>query len=135
SQPASAQLFQALFGGDQAKVEQETPQKGKTSRKDDRKTQASRAAQQPATVAITSNEGELRSTVEPRRGIFGGILGHQPDASLLPQTRALDALLDQRAARKKFVVKPEMEPVVVSFSGYKSGTIVINTSERALYLV
>ena len=137
SQPASAQLLKTLFGGDQAKVEQEKPQKGKAAQNDRKKAQPSRAAaQQPATaVAITSNDGELRSTVEPRRGIFGGILGNQPDASMLPQTRALDALLDERAARKKFVVKPEMEPVVVAFSGYKAGTIVVNTAERALYLV
>lgn len=139
AQPASAQLFQSLFGGEAAKAEPAKPEQKKSAQKNDKNRKAEQK-QSPQTVAatpaaITSNDGELRSAVEPKRGIFGGILGNQPEMAMLPQTRALDALQEEKARRARFVVKPEMEPVVVAFTGYKPGTIVVNTAERALYLV
>jgi lipoprotein-anchoring transpeptidase ErfK/SrfK len=146
AQPASAQLFKTLFGGDDARVEEVKPGQKKAnavdrkvdSRKVEKKTAvvATRTSEQAATpVAIAGNDGELRSVNEPRRGIFGNILSNQPDSAMLPQTRALDTLLAEKDKRKKFVVKPELEPTVVAFSGYKPGTIVVDTSARALYLV
>ena len=53
---------------------------------------------------------------------------------MLPETRALDAAMEQRAAKKPFKVRPEFEPVVVQFPGYPRGTIVIDTASHYLYL-
>ena len=93
-------------------------------------------------VALSGNNGELRSdTAEAKRqssgGLFAGLFGGASASSLsyLPETRALDAALAKKQARKPFKVKPEFEPQEVEFSGYEPGTIVINTSERRLYLV
>ncbi len=92
-------------------------------------------------VALTGNNGELRSEsregTRSSGGLFAGLFGGStsPSISLLPETRALDAALQQRQAKRPFKVKPEFEPQEVSFSGYEPGTIVINTGERRLYLV
>ena len=94
-------------------------------------------------IAVTGNNGELRSEPKPGEqprnngGLFAGLFGgaSASSMSLLPETRALDAALAQREARKPFKVKPEFEPQEVEFSGYEPGTIVIDTSARRLYLV
>lgn len=94
-------------------------------------------------IAVTGNNGELRSEARPGEkprnsgGLFAGLFGGASagSVSLLPETRALDAALAQREARKPFKVKPEFEPQEVEFSGYEPGTIVIDTSARRLYLV
>ena len=92
-------------------------------------------------VAQTGNNGELRSerpgeTKKPVglfAGLFGGGIVQQQ--SMLPETRALDAVLEQKQAGKKFQVKSEFEPQTVSFSGYPRDTIVVDTASRYLYLV
>lgn len=94
-------------------------------------------------IAVTGNNGELRS--EPRLGekprntggLFAGLFGGASASSinLLPETRALDAALEKRQAKKPFTVKPEFVPQEVEFHGYDAGTIVIDTSARRLYLV
>ncbi|TIL75929.1 MAG: L,D-transpeptidase [Mesorhizobium sp.] len=91
-------------------------------------------------VALTGNNGELRSEPvgqKPQRvGLFAGLFGGtSPSMSLLPETRALDAALASKEARKQFKVKPEFVPQEVEFTGYSPGTIVIDTSARRLYLV
>jgi lipoprotein-anchoring transpeptidase ErfK/SrfK len=93
-------------------------------------------------VALTGNNGELRSESRdaPRQrggGLFGGLFGGASAASIayLPETRALDSALAQKQAKRPFKVKPEFVPQEVAFSGYEPGTIVINTTERRLYLV
>jgi lipoprotein-anchoring transpeptidase ErfK/SrfK len=97
------------------------------------------AAAQPLPVqqmALTpqGNQGELRSErTLPRSGFFGALFGD--DQVMLPETRALDAALADRDARKNFKVRPDFEPQSVSFTGYSPGTIVIDTSQRRLYLV
>ncbi|BCH24943.1 L,D-transpeptidase [Mesorhizobium sp. L-8-3] len=124
--------------------EQAQPQKKLTARE---KREAERAlakaqraeprpeAPQLAVVA-TGNNGELRSEMKPEnRDIFSTLFGGQPRQQLLPETRALDAALAARDARKQFKVKSDFEPQQVSLSGYKRGTIVIDTSTRYLYLV
>ncbi|MBS3651331.1 L,D-transpeptidase [Pseudaminobacter sp. 19-2017] len=99
------------------------------------------AAQQAARVGAdevlrAGNNGELRSgDVATRNAGFLQILfGDEPatTASLLPETRALDTVLDKK---KKFRLKPEYEMQVVEFSGYPRGTIVIDTANHFLYLV
>ena len=96
-------------------------------------------------VVVNGNNGELRS--EPRAGearprnntgLFAGLFGGNSSSSsmsMLPQTRALDSVMEKKAAKKPFKVKPEYEPQEVAFTGYEPGTIVINTAERRLYLV
>jgi lipoprotein-anchoring transpeptidase ErfK/SrfK len=93
-------------------------------------------------VVQTGNNGELRSeaAVAPPKpktlfsGLFGGNAPVQKQ-SMLPETRALDAALELKEAKKKFKVRPEFEPQTVQFSGYSKGTIVIDTAARYLYLV
>lgn len=93
-------------------------------------------------VALTGNNGELRSEVvgqnKPSGGLFAGLFGGTSSGSsisYLPETRALDQALASKDARKPFKVKPEFVPQDVEFSGYEPGTIVIDTSARRLYLV
>lgn len=95
-------------------------------------------------IAVTGNNGELRSEPRPgekpqanRGGLFAGLFGgaSASSVSLLPETRALDSVLAQREAKKPFKVKPEFVPQEVEFRGYEAGTIVIDTSARRLYLV
>lgn len=95
-------------------------------------------------IARTGNNGELRSEardVVPRQrsgGLFGGFFNTSAPAgavAYLPETRALDSVLQERQARKKFNVKPDFEPQQVNFTGYEPGTIVIDTNARRLYLV
>ena len=85
-------------------------------------------------VALTGNNGELRSEVvgqkQPSGGLFAGLFGGTSSSSmsLLPETRALDQALAKREAKKQFKVKPEFVPQDVEFTGYDAGTIVIDTS-------
>ncbi|MGX7872902.1 L,D-transpeptidase [Mesorhizobium sp. ORM6] len=91
-------------------------------------------------VALTGNNGELRSEVVGQNhssgGLFAGLFGGTSSSiSYLPETRALDSALAQKNAKKPFKVKPEFVPQDVEFTGYDAGTIVIDTSARRLYLV
>ena len=91
-------------------------------------------------VALTGNNGELRSEpIGQKRqsvGLFAGLFGGTSSSmSLLPETRALDAALEKKEARRQFKVKPEFVPQEVEFRGYDAGTIVIDTGARRLYLV
>jgi lipoprotein-anchoring transpeptidase ErfK/SrfK len=93
-------------------------------------------------VALTGNNGELRSEPigqQPKTaGLFAGLFGGTSSSSsisFLPETRALDAALAKKEAKRQFKVKPEFVPQEVDFSGYSAGTIVIDTSARRLYLV
>lgn len=93
-------------------------------------------------IALTGNNGELRSEAIAQKpqsvGLFAGLFGGTSSSSsmsLLPETRALDAALARKEAKRQFKVKPEFVPQEVEFSGYNPGTIVIDTSARRLYLV
>ncbi|OBQ73148.1 L,D-transpeptidase [Mesorhizobium loti] len=94
-------------------------------------------------VALTGNNGELRSEVVGQTrpssgGLFAGLFGGTSSGSsisYLPETRALDAALARKDAKKPFKVKPEFVPQDVEFTGYDAGTIVIDTRARRLYLV
>lgn len=86
-------------------------------------------------IVSTGNNGELRSEVKPEnRDILSAIFGGSKQ-NLLPETRALDAALAAKDAKKAFRVKSDFEPQSVPFSGYRAGTIVIDTGARYLYLV
>lgn len=94
-------------------------------------------------VVQSGNNGELRSetaiqAAPKQTGLFAGLFGGQqmaPKQSMLPETRALDAAMEQRAAKKPFKLRPEYESQVVDFSGYPKGTIVVDTGAHFLYLV
>jgi lipoprotein-anchoring transpeptidase ErfK/SrfK len=93
-------------------------------------------------VVQTGNNGELRSEAALQAapkptGLFAGLFGGQqvPKQSVLPETRALDAAMEQRASKKPFQVRPEYEPTTVQYSGYPRGTIVIDTAAHYLYLM
>ncbi|MBL8579641.1 MAG: L,D-transpeptidase family protein [Mesorhizobium sp.] len=94
-------------------------------------------------VVQTGNNSELRSeaavqAAPKQTGLFAGLFGGKqvaPKAAMLPETRALDAALEQREAKKKFTPKPQFMPQVVEFSGYPTGTIVVDTANYYLYLV
>ncbi len=92
----------------------------------------------PSAIAMTGNNGELRSegTDRPQGGFLSVLFGGDPTSpNMLPQTRALDAVLEQKQANKKFKVKSDFEPQSVEYSGYPRGTIVIDTRARYLYLM
>ncbi|MEI5680386.1 MULTISPECIES: L,D-transpeptidase [unclassified Mesorhizobium] len=92
----------------------------------------------PSAIAMTGNNGELRSEAQdrPQGGFLSVLFGGDPSSpNMLPQTRALDAVLEQKQANKKFKVKSDFEPQSVEFSGYPRGTIVIDTRARYLYLM
>jgi lipoprotein-anchoring transpeptidase ErfK/SrfK len=119
--------------------------KKKTARKPDGKTRPAASKKAPAKpkaeaaaavpdIVREGNNGELRSDVEPRSNGFLGLFGVTQPA-MLQETRALDAVLREKEARKPFKVKPAFEPQEVSFSGYPRGTIVIDTDAHFLYLV
>ena len=90
-------------------------------------------------VASIGNSGELRSETQVRQqkaSLFAGIFGSTaPKQTLLPETRALDAVLQAKQSKKQFKVKSEFEPQDVAFPGYQPGQIVVDTSARFLYLV
>jgi lipoprotein-anchoring transpeptidase ErfK/SrfK len=93
-------------------------------------------------VVQTGNNGELRSeaavqAAPKQTGLFAGLFGGQQvqKQSMLPETRALDAALELKEAKKKFQVPPQYEPTVVQYSGYPRGTIVIDTASHYLYLM
>ena len=148
----SGGLFAALFGGpvkDEsatdkpvakktgAKAAKEAAAKGKATL--DR---AAKAKKEEPVIEVpkleivsTGNNGELRSEVKPEnKDLFSALFGGGQPA-LLAETRALDAALAAKDQKKKFKVKSDFEPQQVEFSGYKSGTIVIDTGARYLYLV
>lgn len=102
------------------------------------KTKTVKAAEKPQPPTVSEvmaggNNGELRSETRPGDPVIG-LFGSRT-ARLLPQTEALDSVLEKRQKGKTFAVKNEFVPQTVPFSGYPRGTIVINTSERFLYLV
>ncbi|MEW9835758.1 L,D-transpeptidase [Mesorhizobium marinum] len=94
-------------------------------------------------VVQTGNNGELRSETAMQaapkpNNIFANLFGGQQvqKASLLPETRALDAALELKGPNKRFKVPPEYEPQVVQYnSGYPRGTIIIDTAAHRLYLM
>ena len=137
--PPRKNPFDISFGNDEPVVRNDKPVTGLTAERI--------AAQEAAAVGADEvlrrgNNGELRSnaavgTTRPSGGFFNILFGDEPEVEtttvgMLPETRALDSTLENR---KKFKVKPEYEPQSVAFSGYPTGTIVIDTSNHFLYLV
>jgi len=139
-------FFARLFGGP---IKQKSTDKAGT-RTADAKLKAkpvklAKAAVDPVVVdddpglpEITGNSGELRSEQPQQKqkpDLFAGLFGSAPKVQMLPETRALDRVLAKKEAKGKFKVKPAFEPQEVDFSGYPSGTIVIDTNAKFLYLV
>jgi lipoprotein-anchoring transpeptidase ErfK/SrfK len=129
------------------KVSEKTSDKKKSAKFIDL-TESAQAVEEPLAadvmnIAVTGNNGELRSEPRPGEkprntgGLFAGLFGGASASSinLLPETRALDAALEKREAKKPFTVKPEFVPQEVEFRGYEAGTIVLDTRARRLYLV
>ena len=70
----------------------------------------------PASIVLTGNNGELRSETQngPQGGFLSVLFGGDPSSPrLLPETRALDAVLEQKQSRKQFKVKSDFEPKLV----------------------
>jgi len=93
-------------------------------------------------VVQTGNNTELRSeaavqAAPKQTGLFAGLFGGQAvqKQAMLPETRALDAALELKEAKRPFNVKPEYMPTTVQYSGYPRGTIVIDTAAHYLYLM
>ncbi len=85
-------------------------------------------------VVAEGNSGELRSELNAKPRLFASLFGDTQPA-LLPETRALDASLQAKEARRKFRVKEDFVPQTVEFPGYQRGTIVVDTAARYLYLI
>lgn len=92
-----------------------------------KKKQQEAPQKQAAIGGKSENTGELRSE-NVRVGFFGR-------KAMLPETEALDGVLQQRESKKNFRVRDDFVPQTVDFPGYEKGTIVIDTRARYLYLV
>lgn len=128
-------IFNAKDFGQKAGARKAEPAR-QPERKNDRSAAKAEAKKSNVDIAnLTENTGELRSA-EPvvRTSIFGRPIGN-PESAMLPETRALDNVLRKRDEKKSFKVKDDFVPQTVPFSGYRAGTIVIDTSNRYLYLV
>jgi lipoprotein-anchoring transpeptidase ErfK/SrfK len=85
-------------------------------------------------VVQNGNNGELRSDNVQGGGIMASLFGAEDQ--MLSQTRALDAQLRNKQTKgKTFQVADQWKPQTVDFTGYPSGTIVIDTDNHFLYLV
>lgn len=120
------------------KVEKKTEKKPakadqKSARADTRKAVAAKK-EKPVEIAAATPPVELRS-YNQERGLFSTLFGAPPQ--MLPETQRRDAELRSRDEKgKKFRVKADFVPQVVDFpSSYSRGTIVVNTSEKFLYLI
>jgi lipoprotein-anchoring transpeptidase ErfK/SrfK len=148
---AARQAFLAKKGQKESAVVEQVSEKTSDKKKSAKfidLTESALAVEEPLAadvmnIAVTGNNGELRSEPRPGEkprntgGLFAGLFGGASASSinLLPETRALDAALEKREAKKPFTVKPEFVPQEVEFHGYDAGTIVIDTRARRLYLV
>ena len=134
-------LFAALFGGDikDEKAKEKAAKKPAPAKPiakvKVKQTVAPPVEPEPVAIAITGNSGELRSEVQEKPTLFASLFGGSDSQSMLPETRALDSVLEKKQAKNKFKVKPAFEPQEVDYSGYSPGTIVIDTSSKFLYLV
>jgi lipoprotein-anchoring transpeptidase ErfK/SrfK len=133
-------LFAALFGGD-IKDDTTKAREKKTAKAAPAKPIVKvKAKPEPVVepepeLSITGNTGELRSEKAEKPTLFASLFGGSASPTMLPETRALDSVLEKKQAKKKFRVKPAFEPQEVDYSGYSPGTIVIDTNTKFLYLV
>ena len=131
-------LFAALFGGDikdeKSKVKQKSA-KAAPAKPIVKAKKVEPVEPEPVELTISGNSGELRSEKRAKPTLFAGLFGGSVGPTLLPETRALDSVLEKKQAKTKFKVKPAFEPQEVEFTGYSAGTIVIDTSAKFLYLV
>ena len=131
-------LFAALFGGGikDAKAKEKSAKPAPAKPIGTAKTRKLAPVEpEPVELAVVGNTGELRSEKQAKPTLFAGLFGGSAGSSLLPETRALDSVLEKKQAKKKFKVKPAYEPQEVDFTGYSTGTIVIDTQSKFLYLV
>ena len=130
------QVFTTGFGSSKsATAEKSDKSTKKAERKAEKKKVERQAAKKAKAEELPKPEHvELRSDTQ-ERGLFSALFGGGPQ--MLPETRRRDAELRERDARKKkFNVKADFVPQVVDYSsGYKRGTIVVDTSEKRLYLI
>jgi lipoprotein-anchoring transpeptidase ErfK/SrfK len=133
-------LFAALFGGDikdeKSKATQKTAKAAPAKPIVKAKARKVEPVEpEPVELSISGNTGELRSEKQARPTLFASLFGGASSSALLPETRALDSVLEKKQAKKQFKVKPAFEPQEVDFTGYSAGTIVIDTGSKFLYLV
>jgi len=131
-------FFDRLFGGDIKHKPKEEAKKAKpikVAAKARAKAKPVEEVEDPTLPEVVSNSGELRSEAkENKPTLFASLFGGETQ-QMLPQTRALDRVLEKKQSKKAFKVKPDFMPQEVEFYGYDRGTIVIDTSARFLYLV
>lgn len=117
------------------KAEQKPGKPVQRSAKADKKGADARKREKAVEVAVVTAPTELRSDTQ-ERGLFSALFGGPPQ--MLPETQRRDQELRERELKKgkKFKVKADFQPQVVEFSNsYSRGTIVVNTSEKYLYLI
>ena len=71
-------------------------------------------------------------------GLLAAFFGNRNEPAppqFAPDTQEKDALLAEKWDRKPVHIKADFQPQSVRFTGYSSGTIVIDTKKRFLYLV
>jgi lipoprotein-anchoring transpeptidase ErfK/SrfK len=116
------------------KAEQKPGKSVQKVAKAEKKNADARKKEKSVEVAVVTAPTELRSDTQ-ERGLFSVLFGGAPQ--MLPETQRRDQELRERELKgKKFKVKADFQPQVVEFSNsYSRGTIVVNTSEKYLYLV
>lgn len=104
-----------------------TKQAEKPVEKQKQKQVAKAEAEKPVQVAAER---------KPVPFMFGLFDAPKPEAAVLTEEQAVhDATLASVPEKKKFKVRDEFAPQSVAFSGYKPGTIVIDTKSKHLYFV
>ncbi len=69
-------------------------------------------------------------------GVFKTTIEKKTKKSAVSETtRRNDEVLAAKASKKKFSVAAKFEPQIVPYTGYRPGTIVIDTKNKFLYLV
>jgi lipoprotein-anchoring transpeptidase ErfK/SrfK len=143
AKPEKQGFFSSLFGGSSKKLSSKPDSKTKVVKTADarpvvkvkQRAKPVEPEPEPIDLSITANTGELRSEKQVKPSLFASLFGGSPRSQLLPETRALDSVLQRKQAKKAFKVKPAFEPQEVEFTGYSTGTIVIDTKSKFLYLV
>ncbi|MGI9402075.1 MAG: L,D-transpeptidase [Rhizobiaceae bacterium] len=84
----------------------------------------------------SAKESEQTKPIEPIPFMFGLFNAQKPVLEPLTEDQvANDEKWASLAKKKKYKIKEKYEPTVVRYSGYKPGTVIIDTKEKQLFFM